>query len=128
MISFRRSEKTVFIHIARRGDDEEFVPVEALQPTGHPHGTIERVEVMRRRIEAGQELFHPLDETRCGTFDECCACAKFCQDSQERLRDERRADFEAKEDKRIKAEAKRKREAKREALVQRREQLDKFYR
>jgi len=128
MISFRRSEKTIFQELHLRGHDLDFVPNKPCLPTGAMPGTQEKIEVLAMRLERGEELWCDNDEGTSGTIDAQSICAKFCQDSQERLRDERRAEFEAKEDKRIKADAKRKREAKREALVQRREQLDKFYR
>lgn len=128
MISFRRQQPNVFSEIDMVGSDMDFEPTKIPLPTGAMPGTQEKVEVLAMRLQRGEELWCDGDEGTSGTIESQWICSAFCFASQERLRDERRAEFEAKEDRRIKAEAKRKRELKREALVQRREQLDKFYR
>jgi hypothetical protein len=39
-----------------------YQPLMPSTPTSHKVGTWERIEVMRRRAEAGEELWHPEDE------------------------------------------------------------------
>lgn len=55
--------KNVFEAILRYGHDEDFVPHEDLDfiPTDAPAGSPEKIEVLRRRVELGQPLWHGTD-------------------------------------------------------------------
>jgi len=110
----------------------DFEPTKIPLPTGAPPGTQEKVQVLAERLQRGEELWNDNDEGTSGTIELQWLCSAFCDESQERLRDERREASQRKEreakERLVKSVAKRKRELVREALVQRREQLDKFYR
>ena len=51
----------VFRHILEYGNDEDFVPAPAKEPTDHAAGTFARIEVLRKRLEAGEHIWHPDD-------------------------------------------------------------------
>ena len=55
--------KNVFEAILRYGHDEDFVPRENEQfiPTDAPAGSSDKIEVLRRRVELGQPLWHTTD-------------------------------------------------------------------
>jgi len=55
--------KNVFEAILRYGHDEDFVPNDDhhFQPTDAPAGSPEKIEVLRRRVELGQPLWHTTD-------------------------------------------------------------------
>lgn len=55
--------KNVFEAILRYGHDEDFVPHEDNHfiPTDAPAGSPEKIEVLRRRVELGQPLWHNTD-------------------------------------------------------------------
>jgi len=55
--------KNVFEAILRYGHDEDFVPNEDnhFQPTDAPAGSPEKIEVLRKRVELGQPLWHTTD-------------------------------------------------------------------
>lgn len=54
-----RSEN-VFEAILKYGHDEDFAPAESseFEPTDAPAGSADKIEVLRRRIEQGQPLWH----------------------------------------------------------------------
>ncbi|MEM9409679.1 MAG: hypothetical protein AAGA30_01110 [Planctomycetota bacterium] len=53
----------VFEAILEYGHDEDFVPYqdESFASTDAPAGSDEKIEILRRRVEAGQPLWHELD-------------------------------------------------------------------
>lgn len=55
--------KNVFEAILRYGHDEDFVPQhdEQFKRTDAPAGSQEKIEVLRRRVELGQPLWHNSD-------------------------------------------------------------------
>ena len=55
--------KNVFEAILRYGHDEDFVPNEdnGFSPTDAPAGSPEKIEVLRKRVELGQPLWHNTD-------------------------------------------------------------------
>ncbi len=55
--------KNVFEAILRYGHDEAFVPNEdeMFTATDAPAGSQEKIEVLRRRVELGQPLWHTTD-------------------------------------------------------------------
>jgi hypothetical protein len=55
--------KNVFEAILRYGHDEDFVPQEddKFVPTDAPAGSSDKIEVLRRRVELGQPLWHSTD-------------------------------------------------------------------
>ncbi len=55
--------KNVFEAILRYGHDEDFVPNEdhGFSPTDAPAGSAEKIEVLRKRVELGQPLWHNTD-------------------------------------------------------------------
>ena len=52
--------KNVFEAILRYGHDEDFVPQqdEKFRATDAPAGSADKIEVLRRRVELGQPLWH----------------------------------------------------------------------
>jgi hypothetical protein len=52
--------KNVFEAILKYGHDEDFDPVvnEMFMPTDAPAGSSEKIEVLRKRVELGQPLWH----------------------------------------------------------------------
>ena len=52
--------KNVFEAILKYGHDEDFDPVvdNKFMPTDAPAGSSEKIEVLRRRVELGQPLWH----------------------------------------------------------------------
>ncbi len=52
--------RNVFEAIIKYGHDEDFAPEgdEDFEPTDAPAGSPEKIEVLRRRIESGQPLWH----------------------------------------------------------------------
>ena len=52
----------IFQAIMTAGHDEDYEPRGFGKPTLAAPGSLEKVEVMRRRVEMGQHLFHPKDE------------------------------------------------------------------
>ncbi len=52
--------KNVFEAILKYGHDEDFDPIvdEQFMPTDAPAGSNEKIEVLRRRVELGQPLWH----------------------------------------------------------------------
>jgi hypothetical protein len=57
--------RNVFEAILEFGHDEDFVPVETgeFNPTGAPAGSVEKLEILARRVQMGMPLWHP--EDRC---------------------------------------------------------------
>lgn len=56
--------RNVFEAIIKYGHDEDFSPAEdgsEFLPTDAPAGSAEKIEVLRRRIELGQPLWHAED-------------------------------------------------------------------
>lgn len=55
--------KNVFEAILRYGHDEDFVPqkTETFSATDAPAGSAEKIEVLRKRVELGQPLWHNED-------------------------------------------------------------------
>lgn len=55
--------KNVFEAILRYGHDEDFVPQEdnQFEATDAPAGSSEKIEVLRKRVELGQPLWHNSD-------------------------------------------------------------------
>lgn len=51
----------VFDHILRHGSDASFVPSRAGEPTQAPPGSYAKRAVIARRVERGEQLFHPND-------------------------------------------------------------------
>ncbi len=62
-IVFMSQCKNVFEAILRYGHDEDFVPQEddKFIPTDAPAGSADKIEVLRRRVELGQPLWHTTD-------------------------------------------------------------------
>jgi hypothetical protein len=55
--------RNVFEAILRYGHDEDFVPQHSSEfiPTDAPAGSQEKIDVLRRRVELGQPLWHDAD-------------------------------------------------------------------
>lgn len=67
MTTSEKTEKVanVFEAIIKYGHDEDFAPREGSEfiPTNAPAGSDDKIELLRRRVEGGQPLWH--DEDRC---------------------------------------------------------------
>ena len=48
-------------HIRLHGHSDDYEPVKAQKPCGHPAGSLGKLEAMRIREELGQSLWHPKD-------------------------------------------------------------------
>ena len=48
-------------YIALHGHSDDYEPRPAVEPCGHPAGSLGRVEAMRIRAELGQHIWHPQD-------------------------------------------------------------------
>lgn len=59
----------IFQAIMTSGHDEDYEPTAFGTPTLAGPGSLEKVEVMRRRVELGQHLFHPSDELILATVE-----------------------------------------------------------
>lgn len=53
--------ENIYWAIASVGHDEDYVPRKMPRPTNAIAGTAEKIEVLRRRVLAGEHLFHPDD-------------------------------------------------------------------
>jgi hypothetical protein len=55
--------RNVFEAITRFGHDEDFAPAidENFEATDHPAGSVEKIDVLRRRVELGLPLWHDAD-------------------------------------------------------------------
>ena len=47
--------------IAQHGNSDDYEPIKAQKPCGHPAGSSGKLEAMRLRAELGQSLWHPQD-------------------------------------------------------------------
>ena len=47
--------------IAQHGNSDDYEPIKAQKPCGHPAGSSGKLEAMRLRVELGQSLWHPQD-------------------------------------------------------------------
>lgn len=56
-----QAPRTVYTDLIIYGHDEDFQPVPASASTDAVAGSAEKSEVMRRRAELGQDLWHPGD-------------------------------------------------------------------
>ena len=56
-----RYPHSVFAHLWRNGDDEDFIPAPASRPTTVLPGTAAKISVMAARVLAGEECHHPHD-------------------------------------------------------------------
>ena len=48
-------------YIAQHGNSDDYEPIKAQKPCGHPAGSLGKLEAMRLRAELGQSLWHPQD-------------------------------------------------------------------
>ena len=48
-------------YIAEHGNSNDYEPSPAVEPCGHPAGSLGRIEAYSARAEAGQSLWHPRD-------------------------------------------------------------------
>lgn len=55
----------VMEQIKKTGDDGPFAPKQCSQPTDYSPGSVEKIEVLRMRVLAGEELFHRDDREDC---------------------------------------------------------------
>jgi hypothetical protein len=56
-----RDFKNVDHWINYHKDDHHWIPAPASEPTTEPPGTVGKVMVMRKRLESGEDLYHPDD-------------------------------------------------------------------
>lgn len=74
---FQRKAKTIFEEIKLKQHDEDFEPDDMPEPTGARPGSLEKLFVIVERVEKGQQLFHPCDETVLATVSEEFEKAKY---------------------------------------------------
>ena len=48
-------------YIRLHGNSDDYEPVKAQKPCGHPAGSLGKLEAMRLRAELGQHIWHPQD-------------------------------------------------------------------
>ena len=48
-------------YIAQHGNSDDYEPSPAVEPCGHPAGSLGKLEAMRIREELGQHIWHPKD-------------------------------------------------------------------
>ena len=48
-------------YIAQHGHSDDYEPSPAVEPCGHPAGSLGKLEAMRLRAELGQHIWHPQD-------------------------------------------------------------------
>jgi hypothetical protein len=48
-------------YIAEHGNSDDYEPSPAVEPCGHPAGSLGKLEAMRLRAELGQDIWHPKD-------------------------------------------------------------------
>lgn len=48
-------------YIRLHGHSDDYEPLPAVEPCGHPAGSLGRLEAYAARAEAGQSLWHPKD-------------------------------------------------------------------
>ena len=106
MKTFRH--KNVFEEILNKGYDDDWVPVPASVATGSLDGTVERIKVLRERLERGEALFHPNDETRKGTEKQAQELQEYVrQEAIKRKQEEQQKRLDAKPKKESKHDARR---------------------
>lgn len=59
----RKARQNYFQFLVSNLGDGDFNPAPAGQPTKAIAGSPEKIETMRRRIELGEDLYHPKDST-----------------------------------------------------------------
>lgn len=72
-----RKGKTIFEEIKLKLHDEDFEPGEMPEPTGARPGSLEKLFVIAKRVELGQQLFHPCDESVLATVAQQFEKAEF---------------------------------------------------
>jgi hypothetical protein len=66
----RRIPKNIFDAIFLVGHDEDFFDVVPAKPTHHAPGSLEKLEVMRKRVTRGESLWHPDDAAVVATLEQ----------------------------------------------------------
>lgn len=56
-----RKNQNIYHALEVYGHDEDFQPKPCVMATHFRPGTLEKMEVLRTRVELGQEIFHPCD-------------------------------------------------------------------
>ena len=100
--------KNVFEEIKNKSHDEDWIPKPASEATGSFDGTIERLKVLCERLERGEALFHPNDETRKGTQEQADEMTKYVkEEARKRKQQELEKRLAAKNKKETKHDARR---------------------
>jgi hypothetical protein len=86
MINFERNAKpaTLYQAICWKGHDMDFEPARIPEPTDAPPGSKAKIEVMRRRLLAGEHLRHPDDVSTAATIEEQTIMLEFVRDHSNR--------------------------------------------
>lgn len=90
----KKRNRTIREEIEIKGHDEDFIPDVCFQPTGAKPGTIEKMLVFIDRLEKGEELFHPCDETVPGLKEQNEALQEFVKEATRAEKAEREAENE----------------------------------
>jgi hypothetical protein len=66
-----KRHRSVIEQIQNVGEEGWFVPQPCERATDAPPGSLKKIEVLRWRVEHGQELWHPDDRISCDGLDNC---------------------------------------------------------
>ena len=66
----RMSDHSSFGHLLSRGHDYDFEPIAKPEPTDAAPGSLEKLEVLARRLMRGEELYHEEDQPVLATIEQ----------------------------------------------------------
>lgn len=90
MISFRRQQKNLFKEIEVAGADDDFEPTKTPTPTEALAGSKEKIEILRKRLEDGEEMWHDDDPAMSDTIENQTIASVFCLGQRDMMLAEKR--------------------------------------
>ena len=66
----KMEDHSSFGHLLSRGHDYDFEPIAKPEPTDAAPGSLEKLEVLARRLMRGEELYHEDDATVLATIEQ----------------------------------------------------------
>ncbi len=91
----RPRTRNLFIEIAEKGHDIDYEPILIPEPTAARPGSKEKIQVLRDRLERGEDLYHFGDETIAADWDAQLAMVAFAKSHSKEIRESKRAGNEA---------------------------------